>query len=140
MEEILSQQNETPGSIPPVAGGVRGVQSTQTGDFMRPAESQGPVEGSAGSNGGTRSHVVPAQADTSNPTQTPATMNVGHNVRLTMKLVEQAIMQRVQEIARSRGIQVPSDILDFQNRAKVHFLDSANRPVPLASVNVIWED
>jgi hypothetical protein len=34
----------------------------------------------------------------------------------------------------------PEELLDLMNRAEVHFLDVADKEVPLDSVAVIWED
>ena len=67
-------------------------------------------------------------------------MSGGHSIRLPRSLVEQAVLKRIQEIAKARGIQVPADPLDFAHSAGLHFLDSRARPATLDSVVVTWND
>ena len=56
------------------------------------------------------------------------------------KLVEQAVLKHLRETCVARNIQVPSDPLDFLNRARVVFLDRYGRPIDVGAALVSWED
>lgn len=68
-------------------------------------------------------------------------MNIGHTIRLSRIEVEQAIKRRAREVAEAKGIKLPIDGADFENRATPHFVDAAGAPIDgLAAVVVTWED
>jgi len=60
-------------------------------------------------------------------------MKSGINCKLTKLEVEAAIKLRVHELRTSRGLQVPSNLLDFLQRAVVHWTDDG-------SAMVTWEE
>ena len=67
-------------------------------------------------------------------------MNIGHTIRLSRSEVEQAIKRRAREVAEAKGIKLPIDAADFENRATPHFVTIDNAPVEFAAVVVTWED
>lgn len=60
-------------------------------------------------------------------------MQTGRNCKLTQAEADQAVKMRAREICLARGIDVPTDPIDFLNRTQVHWI-SGSGPM------VTWED
>lgn len=56
------------------------------------------------------------------------------------RLIEQSVIKHLADTCKSRGVQVPADMVDFINRARVHFFDTAGNQVELASAMITWEE
>lgn len=60
-------------------------------------------------------------------------MQSGRSCKLTQAEAEQAVKMRAHALCLARGLDVPSDLVDFLNRAQVHWL-AGDGPM------VTWED
>jgi len=60
-------------------------------------------------------------------------MKSGVNCKLTRLEVEAAIKIRVHELRLARGLQVPTNLLDFLQRAAVHWTDGGE-------AMITWEE
>jgi hypothetical protein len=60
-------------------------------------------------------------------------MKSGVNCKLTKIEVETAVKTRVHELRLARGLQVPTNLLDFLQRATVHWTEDG-------SAMVTWEE
>ena len=58
---------------------------------------------------------------------------IGRSVHLPRRVVDQAVVAHVARVLSARGVQVPSDPVDFLNRARVHLEDDG-------AAIVTWEE
>ena len=63
-------------------------------------------------------------------------MIFGHNIKLSRKEVQQAILARIVEVAKAQGQTL--DLLDLSNCGEVHFLNTEGAPVTFEDVAVTW--
>ncbi len=69
-------------------------------------------------------------------------MNYGTHIQLTPQEIDQAIRLRAYEVAKSRGLPVPPDLVDYLNRSKTHISTGPER-APIANdtltAMITWE-
>lgn len=138
VEDILQNENETAGPIPPMDGRLRGTQQTQAGHPVRHEAHQQGVGGHAAPQGSQGHHGV--QAQTHRPVaQKAALSDFGINGRLSRADIKRAFLERVQAKGKAKGAQVPSDLVDFMASAEVHCFDAQGKPVDVGLAIVTWE-
>ena len=133
----MSETNGTPGVIRQVAARLRRNGQPEAENYMRAAEAEGTVEGSAGSQEAPQHHQLQAHAHQEAAEVKPSW---GSNATLPLAEVERALLSRVQHMAQANGKQdVPADIVDFLSQSSVIFLDHNNQRVSFSRVVVTWE-
>ena len=121
----MSIEDGTQNFGPTLVGGVRRDQPTAGGPVVWPVPQTGTMDGFAQGQGGAGNPALQA-APSVRPTPAAATvtevsMKSGVNCKLTRLEVEAAIKLRVHELRSARGLQVPANVLDFLQRAAVHW-------------------
>ena len=135
----MSETYASPGVIRSVASRLRGHGQSEEGDYMRPAEEAGQVEGSAHPPPIAQNHGLPTHAHTE-ASKGSVKPSWGSNATLPLVEVERALLGRIQDMAKTTGKQdVPVDIVDFIASSNVIFLDHNNQRVSFSRVVVTWE-
>ena len=122
---------------PALVDGLRGVQSPESGSLLRQEQDPRYMAGPGITAGSPPNNPAPKET---RPSRQQATHNVGHNIKISKSGVDQALLSRTQEVMLSRGIQVPKDILDYQNRATVYYMAANGMPVDVDHVVITWEE
>lgn len=115
------------GTQQPVAG--NGVRSSANSERMAAAAAVGDRQTDA-------RYAPPAVLTLQDQTR----LNLGRNAEMPARLIEQSVIKHLADTCKSRGVQVPADMVDFINRARVHFFDTAGNQVELASAMITWEE
>ncbi len=107
--------------------GIRGSIPPEPGTMVQSNQTQGQMGTGAFSQAGTGSLANQAgnlkQSSQKEQAAQEISMKGGINTKLTNIEIEQAIKIRVHKLRRSRGLPVPSDPFDFQNRARIYWIE-----------------
>jgi hypothetical protein len=127
---------------------IRGTESTDDGEMVRSAgngrQGDHPTDpfGGAGVSSTTSRAAAAARGPAAELTRAsastdPRSSSLGHNAKVGRRIVEQACVERLHA---TRPGHVPANLVDFLNRATVHFLDADNHVIDIDAVMITWEE
>lgn len=134
----MSETDGTTSALSQVAARLRGNGKPEAENHMRTDEEQaGEMARLTSPEVAPARHELPQNANS----QTTVKPSWGSNASLPISEVERAILRRVQVMGDAAGKQdVPTDILDFIQKANVIFLDHNNKRVSFSRVVIAWEE
>lgn len=121
MDAVLQEGSWAQGNAPGPADGLWGVQPTVEGPAVRQEADPRSMGAGQASGGGQVNYAAPQAPRQVFVKPQNAKLNIGHTAKMNRGNIEQEVLRGVHREFVAKGLSVP-DILDFINRATVHFM------------------